>query len=210
MNNLNYDVLFEERKKTGDGKKLLLHACCAPCSTYCLTQVLDVYDVTLYYANDNITDVEEWKKRFAEVEKLVKLVNDGKFEQAPKYPLKLVVQNFDSRRFYNAALGFEQEREGGARCEKCFNLRLNDTKTYAERHQFDIIGTTLTVSPYKNSQLLNQIGESLQTENLLWLASDFKKRDGYNQSVALSQKYNLYRQHYCGCEFSKQQKSDLK
>ena len=200
----NYDNLFLQAKKQAEQKhtRLLLHVCCAPCATYCLTQVLDTFDVTLYYANDNITDVAEWKKRLAEVEKLVKLVNDGRFEPVPKYPLKLVVQNFDSERFFNAALGLEQEREGGARCEKCFKLRLYDTKLYAERHKFDIIGTTLTVSPYKNSQLLNEIGESLQTENLLWLPSDFKKRDGYSQSIVLSQKYNLYRQHYCGCDFA--------
>ena len=204
--NTNYDNLFLEAKRQAEQQrtKLLLHVCCAPCSTYCLTQVLDVFDVTLYYANDNITNPDEWQKRLGEVEKLVKTVNDGKFEIASKYPLKLVVQNLDAARFFDTAVGLEQEKEGGARCEKCFNLRLNDTKLYAEQHNFDIIGTTLTVSPYKISQLLNKIGMSLQTETLLWLPSDFKKRDGYRESIRLSQKYNLYRQHYCGCDFSKQ------
>lgn len=202
--NQNYDNLFLEARQAAQQKraKLLLHVCCAPCATYCLTQVLEFFDVTLYYANDNITNPDEWQKRLAEVEKLVKIVNGGKFEVAPTFPLKLVVQDFDNARFFDAARGLEQEREGGARCTQCFNLRLSDTKSYAERHVFDLFGTTLTVSPYKNSQHLNQIGTSLQTENLLWLPSDFKKRDGYNQSVRLSQKYGLYRQHYCGCVFS--------
>ena len=205
--NANYDNLFLEMKKTAQQKhvKLLLHACCAPCSTYCLTQVLDSFDVTLYYANDNITNAAEWQKRLGELQKLVEIVNSGNFEVAPKYPLKLVVQNFDSGRFFEVANGLEHEKEGGARCEKCFTLRLTDAKSYAEQHGFDFFATTLSVSPYKNSQLLNKIGLDLQTENLLWLPADFKKRDGYKESVRLSQKYQLYRQHYCGCVFSEQQ-----
>ena len=186
-------------KKVGVGKKLLLHACCAPCSTYCLTQVLDVYDVTLYYANDNITDPAEWEKRLGELRKLVEIVNSGKYEVAPKYPLKLVVQPLDSQRFYNVARGLEKEREGGARCTQCFKLRLTDTLRYAETQGYELFGTTLSVSPYKNSQLLNEIGQSLQTDKVQWLQADFKKRNGYNESVRLSSKYNLYRQHYCGC-----------
>lgn len=206
--NINYDNLFQVVRKSARQKhaKLLLHVCCAPCATYCLTQVLDDFDVTLYYANDNITNPEEWQKRRGEVEKLVEIVNVGKFEVAPKFPLKLVVQDFDSARFLDAARGLEQEKEGGARCEKCFLLRLSDAKEFAAKHGFDMFGTTLTVSPYKNAQLLNAVGADLQTENLLWLPSDFKKRDGYNQSVRLSQKYQLYRQHYCGCVFSDWQK----
>ena len=204
--NVNYDNLFLENKKAAEEKhvKLLLHACCAPCSTYCLKEVLDAFDVTLYYANDNITDAAEWQKRLVELQKLAKIVNDGNFEVASKYPLKLVVQNFDSGRFFDVAHGYEHEKEGGARCEKCFILRLTDAKFYAEQHGFDMFGTTLSVSPYKNSQLLNKIGLDLQTENLLWLPADFKKRDGYKESVRLSQKYQLYRQHYCGCVFSEQ------
>lgn len=205
MNNVNYDVLFEKVKAQADGKKLLLHACCAPCSTYCLTQVLDTFDVTLYYANDNITDRAEWEKRLAELKKLVEIVNGGKFEVAPKFPLKLVVSNFDSGRFFNKARGLEQEKEGGARCTQCFELRLTDARDYAVQHGFDMFCTTLSVSPYKNSLLLNCIGTALQTGQTQWLPADFKKRNGYLESVRLSQKYNLYRQHYCGCEFSLQQ-----
>ena len=211
MNNVNYDATFEEMKARSDGKRLLLHACCAPCSTYCLTQVLDTFDVTLYYANDNIDGRAEWEKRLGELQKLVEIVNSGAYEVTPKYPLKLVVQDFDSQRFYNAARDLEQEKEGGARCTQCFELRLTDTLNYAETHSYQLFATTLTVSPYKNSQLINEIGLRLQTDKTQWLPADFKKRNGYNESVRLSNKYDLYRQHYCGCEFSLQQmQSDLK
>lgn len=206
--NVNYDILFEQFKNTIDinnPPKLLLHACCAPCSTYCLTRVLDKFDVTLYYANDNITDNAEWQKRLDELYKLVEFVNGGRFEQQPLRPLKLIVQPFNVEKYYNAVRGQENEREGGARCATCFKLRLADTLNYAQANGFELFGTTLTVSPYKNSQLLNSIGLSLQTDKTQWLPADFKKHDGYNESVRLSQKYNLYRQHYCGCEFSLRQ-----
>lgn len=203
--NVNYDILFEQVKSGFDVNhppKLLLHACCAPCSTYCLTRVLDKFDVTLYYVNDNITDNDEWQKRLGELRKLVDIVNRGKFETQPLRPLKLAVQIFDADKYYNAVHGQENEREGGARCNTCFHLRLGDTLVYAQDNGFDTFGTTLTVSPYKNSQLLNTIGLSLQTDNVRWLPADFKKHGGYNESVRLSGKYGLYRQHYCGCEFS--------
>ncbi len=201
---INYDILFESIKaQATDGDKLLLHVCCAPCTTYCLTRVLDKFDVTLYYANDNITNFDEWQKRLDELTKLVKIVNDGLFEVAPKYSLKLVVQPFDNSRFFDVAKGFEGEREGGLRCKECFRLRLNDTLTYTKTYGYDYFGTTLSVSPYKNSQLLNQIGLELECD-VRWLASDFKKHNGYNESVRLSEKYGLYRQHYCGCIFGLQ------
>lgn len=211
--NVNYDVLFgklvaeiekSSQKSEYVHKKLLLHACCAPCSTYCLTQVLPHFEVTLYYANDNITDRDEWQKRLDQLVKLVGIVSEGKFDVQPVAPLRLVVRDFAPERFFATAKGLEQAPEGGARCDKCFRLRLGDTAEYAERHGFDYFGTTLTVSPYKNSKLLNAVGEELATGNVLWLPADFKKRDGYNKSVQLSEKYGLYRQHYCGCAFSKQ------
>lgn len=203
--NVNYDILFEQLKNSVDVNnppKLLLHACCAPCSTYCLTRLLDKFDVTLYYANDNITDNTEWQKRLGELRKLTDIVNNGQFEMQPLRPLKLIVQPFNSERYYNAVQGQENEREGGARCATCFHLRLSDTLAYAQNNGFELFTTTLSVSPYKNSQLLNSIGLSLQTDNARWLPADFKKRGGYDESVRLSNKYNLYRQHYCGCSFS--------
>lgn len=210
--NVNYDIEFVKfidklsdlsQKNTYVLPKLLLHVCCAPCSTYCLMQVLQHFDVTLYYANDNITDETEWHKRLDELRKLVGIVNDGKFVVHAAAMLKLVVQPFAPERFFEAATGLETQPEGGARCTKCFTLRLTDTRDYARDHDYDYFGTTLTVSPYKNSRLLNEIGLSLATDNLQWLQSDFKKRNGYNQSIQLSAQYGIYRQHYCGCEFSK-------
>ena len=204
--NINYDKELEKIKEQIDvinPPRLLLHACCAPCSTYCLTQLLEHFDVTLYYANDNITDRDEWSKRLGEVEKLVSVVNEGKFVTKPIRPLKLVTQQFDAARFFAVTKGKEKEKEGGARCKECFVLRLSDTKQFATDNRFDYFGTTLTVSPYKNSQLLNEIGLSLQTDAIKWLPADFKKRDGYKQSIELSQRYGLYRQHYCGCAYSR-------
>ena len=183
--------------------RLLLQVCCAPCATYCLTRLLTHFDVTLYYANDNITDASEWNKRLGEVQKLVDIVNGGNFVTMPIRPLRLVVQQQDASRFYGVANGLESEKEGGARCKECFLLRLSDAKRYAEEHDFHYFGTTLTVSPYKNSQLLNEIGLGLETDTLKWLPSDFKKQNGYAESISLSNKYELYRQHYCGCEYSR-------
>ena len=209
--NFNYDKALEKIKEQIDKNappRLLLHACCAPCSTYCLTQLLEHFDVTLYYANDNITDGTEWTKRLGEIEKLVDIVNDGKFALLPLRPLKLIVQPFDSARFFAVAKGKENEKEGGARCKECFYLRLDDTARFAAKNSYDYFGTTLTVSPYKNSQLLNEIGLSLETDTVKWLSSDFKKRDGYKQSIELSSKYALYRQHYCGCCYSVAEQAD--
>lgn len=203
--NTNYDKNLENLKEQIDANnppRLLLQVCCAPCATYCLTRLLDCFDVTLYYANDNITDATEWQKRLNEVQKLVEIVNSGKYEAHPIRPLKLVVQEFDNTRFFAVAKGLEMEREGGARCKECFSLRLTDTQKYALDNGFDYFGTTLTVSPYKNSKLLNEIGLALQTDELKWLPSDFKKQNGYAESIRLSQKYGLYRQHYCGCCYS--------
>ena len=203
--NINYDKELENLKANIDPSappRLLLHVCCAPCATYCLTQLIEHFDVTLYYANDNITDNAEWNKRLHEVQKLVDIVNGGKFVLQPLRPLKLVTQQFDSGRFFAVAKGLENEREGGARCKECFYLRLEDTAKFATENGFNYFGTTLTVSPYKNSRLLNEIGLSLQTDSVKWLTSDFKKRDGYKQSIELSERYGLYRQHYCGCASS--------
>ena len=208
--NTNFDKLFlQEKSKIATSKPtLLLHVCCAPCATYCLTQVLDAFDVTLYYANDNITKYEEWQKRLDEVQRLVDIVNKGQFDVQPAHPLKLVVRPFDSQRFFAVAKGLEWQKEGGLRCGQCFLLRLTDTMEHAIANNFDYFATTLTVSPHKNHVEVNQIGMHLQAlaqqqqSNLLWLPTDFKKRNGYNQSVQLSAKYNIYRQNYCGCCYS--------
>ena len=203
--NLNYDKELEKIKNeidVSEPPRLLLQVCCAPCATYCLTRLLTHFDVTLYYANDNITDIAEWQKRLNEVKKLVDIVNGDNFEVRAIRPLKLIVQQHDATRFFAVSKGLENEKEGGSRCKECFVLRLTDTKRYAQENNFHYFGTTLTVSPYKNSQLLNEIGLSLQTDTVKWLMSDFKKQNGYNESIRLSQQYDLYRQHYCGCCYS--------
>lgn len=201
--NVNYDKLFEEKRLQCSGGKLLLHVCCAPCATYCLTRLLNDFDVTLYYSNDNITDFSEWQKRLDELKKLVRLVNDGFFETQPEFPLKLAVKDFDSARFFEKAKGLESEKEGGARCTQCFFMRLYDTFCYAQEHNYELFGTTLTVSPYKNSRLLNEIGMDISEKGApQWLPSDFKKRGGYAESIRLCAEYGIYRQHYCGCVFS--------
>ena len=201
----NFDRELEKIKSgidVNNPPRLLLQVCCAPCATACLTRLLSHFDVTLYYANDNITEDSEWQKRLDEVGKLVDIVNGGKFETSAIRPLKLVVQEQNATRFFAVAKGLEQEKEGGARCKQCFVLRLSDAQKYAREHGFNYFGTTLTVSPYKNSQLLNEIGLSLQTDTLKWLTSDFKKQNGYNESIRLSEQYGLYRQQYCGCCYS--------
>ncbi len=202
--NINYDKQLEQiRSRIGTERpQLLLHVCCAPCATACLLRLIDLFDVTLYYANDNITSPDEWTKRLGEVQKLVRIVNDGLFEMKPAVPVKLQTAELRPQRFFEAANGLEEEKEGGARCAKCFELRLADARDAALAQGFDYFCTTLTVSPYKNSQLLNEIGLSLQTDAIRWLPADFKKQNGYNESVRLSNKYGLYRQHYCGCPFS--------
>ena len=201
--NLNYDRQFEEIKKQRAGSRLLLHVCCAPCATYCLTRVLDAFDVTLYFHNDNVFPLTEWEKRLNEVRRLTEIVNDGNFETPALSPLKLEVKPFDYDAFLQYAKGLERQREGGLRCAACFEMRLDATAKYAKEQGFDLFGTTLTVSPYKNSTLLNQMGERAAAKyGADFLYSDFKKRGGYNESIRLSQKYALYRQHYCGCAFS--------
>ena len=199
----NYDLAFRQNsRRYKEGDKLLLHVCCAPCATYCLTRLIEKFDVTLYFANDNIVDHAEWQKRLGEVQKLVDIVNNGDFEVQPKFPLKLVVQPLGSNRFFAIAKGLEHHKEGGPRCKECFKLRFADTHAYAKKHNFDYFGTTLTVSRHKNSNLINEIGLSLQDETK-WLVADFKKHNGFDESLRLAQKYGLYRQEYCGCAFSK-------
>ena len=199
----NYDSIFTQQKSAAEeNSTLLLHVCCAPCATYCLTQLLDKFNITLYYANDNTTDPTEWQKRLHEVQKLVEIVNSGQFVVQPKFPLRLVVQQQQNSRFFSRTVGMENQKEGGERCNVCYNLRISDTFAYASQHNFHYFATTLTVSPYKNAQTINQIGLELQTDLTKWLCSDFKKRNGYNQSIQLAQQFGLYRQHYCGCSFS--------
>ena len=176
--------------------KLLLHACCAPCSSYVLEYTAKFFDITVLFYNPNIMPAEEYYKRLGEMEKLL---------TAAEYPnpVKLVPDRYDPAEFIAAASGFESEPEGGARCGKCFELRLCRTAELAAEGGFDYFATTLTVSPHKNAEEINTVGARLGEQyGVRWLPSDFKKRGGYQRSIVLSREYGLYRQNYCGCPYA--------
>ena len=193
MNAKNYNSLMEKEIEGFDKKRtLLLHCCCAPCSSACLERLKDYFDITVLYYNPNIED-EEYLRRKAELSRLIKETGWAKEIDCDR----------DKEKFYSAISGLEREKEGGKRCEICFKLRLEKTCDIAEKLAFDYFTTTLTISPLKDACLLNGIGERLaQGKKVKWLFSDFKKRDGYLKSIRLSEKYKLYRQDYCGCVYS--------
>ena len=175
---------------------LLLHSCCGPCSSYVLEVLSQHFNVTVLYFNPNIYPESEYKKRLAEQMKII----DG---MPFKNPVSLMECDYDENEFLAAAEGFENEREGGARCEKCFHLRMEKTALLAKENGFDFFTTTLSVSPHKNAPLLNKIGEELSEKHgIKYLYGDFKKKEGYKRSIELSAQYDLYRQNYCGCRFS--------
>lgn len=156
------------------------------------------FDVTVLYFNPNIYPAEEYEHRLGEQRRIISLL-------PTEHSVKFLECEYDHEQFIEAAKGYEQEREGGSRCEKCFYLRLERTALEAKKHGFDYFTTTLSVSPHKNSQLLNRIGEEMgEKYGVRHLPADFKKREGYKRSIELSKQYGLYRQDYCGCEFSKQ------
>lgn len=180
---------------------LLIHSCCAPCSSYCLEYLCKYFDITVLYYNPNITDENEYKHRVAEQERLINCLNE-------KYSveIKFISGLYNPERFLNAVKGYENCKEGGDRCRICFSIRLSETARFAKGNGFDFFTTTLTISPLKNADLLNEIGESLAEKNgIKFLPSDFKKKNGYKRSIELSREYDLYRQNYCGCVFSKKQ-----
>ncbi len=175
--------------------RLLLHSCCGPCSSYVLEYLSDYFDITLFFYNPNIQPAEEYEKRLSAQKQLL--------ERAKyKNPVAFLAGEYEPQRFFEAVKGLENCREGGARCEKCFELRLSNAAEIAKKGGFDYFATTLTVSPHKNAVLINEIGGRYQN----YLPSDFKKREGYKRSIILSKEYELYRQGYCGCIFSKGEK----
>ena len=183
-----------------DKKRLLLHSCCGPCSTAVIERLLDTgeYDITVFYYNPNITDRAEYEHRRSEQMRLIGLLNSA--GMAVQY----IDGDYDTSAFYAAAKGLEAEKEGGARCRECFALRLRETAGYAKHHGYDCFDTTLTVSPYKNYDVISVIGSAIGEElGIEYLSGNYKKKDGYRRSVELSKEYGLYRQHYCGCEYSK-------
>lgn len=192
--------LIQKLQQEGKVPRLLLHACCAPCSSAVLEYLSQYFAITLLYYNPNIAPLEEYQKREAELRRLV-------FQMKFTHPVALLPCQYDGQAFVQAARGLEGEPEGGKRCEACFRLRLRYAAQEAARLRFDYYTTTLSISPMKNAPLLNQLGEEIGREfGVAHLPSDFKKKDGYKRSVQLSKEYDLYRQDYCGCAFSKAQR----
>ncbi len=215
----NYDrqmrELTETLRRENRVPGLLLHACCAPCSSACLERVWQDFEVTVFYFNPNIDDGSEYAKRLAEEHRLIAefnsrietgsrgpLVTDG--ESSP-HRIGIIDGDYDAEVFHNAVKGLENEPEGGARCSVCFGLRLEETARVAAKEGYEYITTTLTLSPLKDADRLNAIGAAAaERYGVRWLPSDFKKREGYKRSIELSREFDLYRQNYCGCSFSKQ------
>lgn len=196
---INYQLKLEEIIKKEECKvpKLLLHSCCAPCSSYVLEYLSKYFEITIVYYNPNISPYDEYKKRLDEQ---VRLINEMKSINK----ISLLECDYDNEIYEEEIKGLELEPERGSRCLKCYRLRLEYTAKLAKAKRFDYFGTTLSVSPYKSSEVLNSIGKELSDiYNIPYLYSDFKKKDGYKRSIELSKIYNLYRQDYCGCKYSK-------
>ena len=198
--NKEMENILESLKKDNKVPKLLLHSCCAPCSSHVISVLTDYFDITILYYNPNIEPFEEYEKRKQEEIRFI--------EQYPnKNKLDIIDCDYDNILFKKMSEGLEQEKEGGARCVKCYHLRLDKTASMASELNYDYFATTLTVSPLKNSEKLNTIGKFLETKyNIKYLVSDFKKKEGYKHSIELAKEYDLYRQDYCGCIYSKQQR----
>lgn len=197
----NYQLMLDGIiKEIGDSRpRLLLHACCAPCSSYVLEYLSPYFDITLFFFNPNISPVEEYKFRADELRRLIGLMG-------LEDKVSLICADYDSAPFDSLAKGRESLKEGGSRCADCYSLRLSETARLAKEGGFDYFTTTLSISPYKNAVWLNEIGAAEAEKNgIKYLFSDFKKKNGYKRSCELSELYGLYRQNYCGCIYSKLQ-----
>ncbi len=199
---MNYQKKMEEiiQQNNGEVKSILLHSCCAPCSSHVIDTLTKYFDITILYYNPNIEPYEEYERRKEEEKRFIR-----------EYPnvnkLDIIDCDYDNDKFISMSKGLENEPERGARCIKCYYLRMDYTANKCKELGYDYFGTTLTVSPYKDSNKLNEIGESLEKKyNVNYLYSDFKKNNGYKHSIELSKEYNLYRQDYCGCKYSKRDK----
>ena len=201
MNTRNYqkelDRILEKLEKEGRVPRLLLHSCCAPCSSYVLEYLSRYFEITVLYYNPNIYPPDEYRLRAEEERQLI--------ARMPfVHPVTMKEGTYDPQLFYEAAQGLEGEPEGGKRCEACYELRLKEAAREAKAGGYDFFTTTLSISPLKPAGKLNQIGERVAEEyGTVYLPSDFKKRDGYKRSIELSREYGLYRQNYCGCVYSR-------
>lgn len=201
---INYQIEMERElarlEREGRRPRLLLHSCCAPCSSAVLERLAAAFDITVFYYNPNIAPKEEFLRRTEEQERLIA-------QMFPENPIPVIRGSYDDHAFYVAAKGLEQAPEGGERCMRCFRLRLGRTGALAAERGFDYFTTTLSISPLKNAQMLNAIGaEVAQEVGVCYLFSDFKKKNGYKRSCELSAIYNLYRQDYCGCIYSRMER----
>ena len=190
------DQLIGRLKEEDRVLKLLLHSCCAPCSSYVIEYLSEYFEITVFYYNPNIFPESEYTKRILEQQELIKA-------QSTKHPVAFMAGRYEKELFYDISKGMEHLKEGGERCLLCYELRLRKTAELARQAGFDYFTTTLSISPLKNADRLNEIGMRLASEyNVPYLKSDFKKKNGYKRSIELSKEYGLYRQDYCGCEFS--------
>lgn len=204
MNQVNYQRVLEETIKRNQERQLvptlLLHSCCAPCSSYCLEYLAEYFKITVFYYNPNIYPETEYVKRVEEQKHFI--------ERLPvKYPVSFLEGKYETEKFYEMAKGLENCKEGGERCFRCYELRLREAAQIAVTNGFDYFTTTLSISPLKNAAKLNEIGDKLAQEyKVAYLNSDFKKKNGYKRSVELSEQYGMYRQYYCGCVYSKKER----
>ncbi len=200
MEKINYQLILDKKLKEISGKEsvpmLLLHSCCAPCSSYVLEYLSKYFNIIILFYNPNIMPFDEYNRRLEEQKRLV-------LEMKTKNNVKIIEGEYNVDDFLDVVKGLENEPEGGARCEKCFRLRLGESAIFAKKLGADYFTTTLTVSPHKNSQIINSIGDEISKKfGVEYLQSDFKKRNGYKRSIELAKQYDLYRQDYCGCVYT--------
>ena len=207
MNKRNYQRELEQlisNIEPGHVPSLLLHACCAPCSSYCLEYLSQYFSITVLFYNPNISPAAEYQKRVDEIKRLIS-------ELPAKNKISLIEGRYLPEEFYTSVKGLENEPEGGKRCHVCYELRLHEAAVVAKELGYDYFTTTLSISPLKDADKLNEIGKKLSDEYAIsYLYSDFKKKNGYKRSIELSKEYNLYRQNFCGCVFSKREADNEK
>ena len=202
---MNFQRLLDEEIELIKDKevkpKLLLHACCGPCSSYVVEYLSNYFDITIYYYNPNTYPEAEFSRRLDELNKFINNFNNK---------IKVIEENYNPTEFYNNIKGLEHLGEKSRRCYNCYKLRMNKAAMYAKENNFDYFTTTLSISPYKNANWINEIGSKLENKiGIKYLYSDFKKKDGYKRSLELSKEYGLYRQEYCGCVYSKQERETI-
>ena len=213
MQKKNYQKMLDEilADKRNYGKKLLLHSCCAPCSSYVLEYLRTFFRITVFYYNPNITEEPEYHKRVEEQKRLIREWNRREDVGKEAFSIEIIEGDYERELYFERIKGLEACSEGGERCFACFLLRLEKTADLAGKMGADYFTTTLTISPLKNAQKINEIGEQLAKEyGISFLPSDFKKKNGYKRSVELSEEYGLYRQDYCGCIFSRMEREEKK